>query len=131
MTSRMAAVGMALAIVAGCSDSEPTRYRVSGTASYEGKPIPYGEVLFTPDGSKQNSGPQGIATIRDGQFDTAVGGKGIAGGPTVIKVTALTKQGGQLLGEYPLTMDLPRADSTQNFDGSGDKGAKPPPRKDI
>src|SRR5262245_22357071 len=98
MTSAKVACGLALlglVALVGCrGDSGQNRFRVSGTVTFGGKPIAQGDVLFTPDGSKQNSGPQGIATIRDGQFDTAAAnGKGVAGGPTVIRVTGLSAEG--------------------------------------
>jgi hypothetical protein len=139
MTSKGLLVGLALAAVAtalaGCSggtSNEPKRYRVSGTLIFDGKPIPYGDVLFTPD--KDNPGPQGIATIRNGKFDTASdGGKGIAGGPTVIKVTGLTGENGQLLCQYEFTMDLPREDSTQDLivPGAGKVQPAKIPRPEI
>jgi hypothetical protein len=110
-----AAVVLASGAIAGCSDDGGKRYRLSGSATFDGQPIPYGDVLFTPDGSKQNSGPQGIAQIRDGKYDTGgADGKGIAGGPTVIRVTGLTGPGGKLLCEYELQVDLPRADGTHD-----------------
>jgi hypothetical protein len=113
MTLRAIASGVFIVVLAGCSESGPTRHRVSGTATFDGRPIPYGDVLFTPDGAKQNSGPQGIATIKDGHYDTAAaGGKGIAGGPTVIRVTGLSGPGGKLLCEYEYTVDLPRGNTT-------------------
>ena len=121
-----------IAFCAGCSNSEPTRFRVSGTALVEGKPIPYGEVLLTPDGAKKNSGPQGIATIRDGKFDTAAeGGKGCGGGPSVVRVTGFSAQGGKLLCEHELHVDLPRADSVQQFDVPAKKGPAGPARPEI
>jgi hypothetical protein len=128
--SPLAAGLVSVLLAGGCSkDSGPKAYRVSGEAKFDGKPIPYGEVLFTPDGGFGNSGPQGIATIRDGKFDTASeGGKGVAGGPTVVRVTGLDKQGGKLLCEFEYKADLPRADSTHNTQDPGPKGA-PPPKK--
>lgn len=122
----------ALCFVIGCADSDAKRFRISGTATVDGKPIPFGDVLFTPDGSKNNSGPQGIANIVDGKFDTGADGKGIAGGPTVIRVTGFAEQGGkQLLCEHELKMDLPRADSTQNLDVPAKASSKAPRRPDI
>jgi hypothetical protein len=107
----------AMVWLAGCSESGPTRYRVTGEIKFKGSPIPYGEILFTPDDAKQNSGPQGIAIIRDGKYDTsAAEGKGISGGPTVVRVTGLTKQAGTLLCEYEYTVDLPRSDTTHDKD---------------
>lgn len=114
----MTALGLlALGIIMGCQESEPNRHRVSGTVMFDGKPIPYGDVLFTPDGSKKNTGTQGIATIRNGKYDTsAEGGKGYGGGPAVIRVTGLTGEGGRLLCEYEFQVDLPRGDATHDIE---------------
>ena len=60
-----------LAIASCSSDRGPTRYRVSGEVKVAGQSVPYGEILFTPDSSKGNSGPQGIAIIQQGKYDTA------------------------------------------------------------
>jgi hypothetical protein len=118
--SRWSAVAICFGacILVGCANSEgPKRFRISGEATFDGQPIVHGDVLFTPDGSKGNSGPQGIAQIRNGKYDTAAAdGKGIAGGPTVVRVTGLTGPGGKLVCEYEMKLDLPRADSTQNID---------------
>lgn len=111
-------LGAAVAAVVGCSsDDGPKRFRLSGTAKFDGQPIAYGDVLFTPDGAKKNSGPQGIANIRDGKYDTtAEGGKGVAGGPTVVRVTGFSRPGGKLLCEYEMPVDLPRSDGTHDID---------------
>lgn len=105
------------AAIVGCSEKGESRFRLQGTATFDGKPIAYGDVLFTPDGSKGNKGPQGIAQIRDGKFDTgAEGGKGIAGGPTIIRLTGMTGQAGKTVCEYEWPMDLPKADGKQDLD---------------
>jgi len=118
MKLQVAAVGvLVFGVVAGCGDSGPKRLRLTGTATFDGKPIPYGDVVFTPDGSQKNSGPQGIAQIRDGKYDTAGSdGKGFAGGPTVVHVTGLTGPGGKLLCEYEYPVDLPREDGAHNIE---------------
>ena len=78
-----------------CSEQGPTRYQISGEVKFNGQPVAYGDVLFTPDGAKGNSGPQGVAYINNGSYDTRnTDGKGIAGGPTVIHIRGLNKQGG-------------------------------------
>jgi hypothetical protein len=116
----------------GCADSGPPTYAVSGTVTFDGQPLPYGEVIFTPDAAQKNSGPQGIARIQDGKFDTrAAGGKGIAGGPTVIRVNGLTGPGGKTLCEYELKADLPRADSTYDIAVPKKGAANAGPGKDI
>lgn len=123
------AVIAALAGLAGCAKSDaPTRYRISGTVTLDGQPIPYGEMRFTPDRTKQSSGPEGIAPIRDGKYDTAMpGGMGIAGGPTIIQVNGMTGPGGKTLCEYPMPVDLPCADGTHDIavPKSGAKKASP------
>jgi len=106
-------VALALVLAAGCADKGPKRYHLSGPVTLDGKPIPYGEVLFTPDAAKKNDGPQGRAPIKDGQYDTAgADGLGIAGGPTVIRVNGMSGPGGETLCEYELQVDLPKADGT-------------------
>jgi hypothetical protein len=106
------------AAAAGCtSDPGPTRYRVSGEITFNGQPVPHGEILFTPDSGKGNSGPQGIALIQNGFYDTAGSrAPGAAGGATVVQVAALADANGKLLCEYQFTVDLPKADSTQKID---------------
>lgn len=132
MRVRAVAAGLFAAVVlAGCSDSSgPKRYRVSGEAKFDGKPIPYGDVLFTPDGA--NEGPQGIATIKDGKYDTAAAdGKGIAGGPVVVRVTGLTGPGGKLLCEYEYKADLPRSDTTHAVEVPASAAPKKADSKEI
>ena len=108
-----AAALLATVAALGCGDSGPKSYRVSGSVKLGGEPIPYGEVLFTPDAEQKNAGPQGIAEIHDGKYDTrSAGGKGMAGGRTVIRVNGMSGPRGKTLCEYELKADLPRADTT-------------------
>ena len=106
------------AAATGCGKGDAqVRYRVSGEVKYDGQPVPYGEVLFTPDGALGNSGAQGIATIKDGKYDTSGSrAPGVSGGPMVARVTALSDPSGKLLSEQEFKVDLPKADSTHNFD---------------
>src|SRR5438270_13738771 len=106
--------GFVLVQISGCAEKGPDRFRISGEVTFDGKPIPYGDILFTPDGAEGNSGPQGIAPIKDGRYDTtATSGQGIAGGPTVLRVTGLgSADGTKLLCVYEFKADLPRKDST-------------------
>jgi len=107
-----------IGVVTGCSGGGgPPRYRVSGEVKFDGKPVPYGEVLFTPDGGKGNSGAQGIATIKDGKYDTAgTRAPGVAGGAMVVHVTALSDPDGKLLCEHEFNVDLPKADTARDID---------------
>lgn len=124
---------LACAAVAGCGDDGPKRYRVSGDVTIDGQPVPFGEVIFTPDAAKMHSGPQGIAPIKDGKYDTALpGGMGAGGGPTVVRVNGMSGPGGKTLCEYETPLDLPQADSTQKIDVPKAKaGPKRPDAKEI
>jgi len=133
MKGRLALVGaVLLAAALGCKEEGSKRVRVSGEARFDGQPIPYGDVVFTPDGSKKNSGPQGIAQIRDGKYDTGSSdGKGVAGGPTIIRVTGFTAQGGKLICEYEYQADLPKQDGAFNIDVPKKAAVKKAPPSDI
>lgn len=101
--------------VGACSRTSD-RFRLRGEITFDNQPILAGDILLTPDGTKGNFGPQGIAFIREGKYDTGVeNGKGFAGGPTLIRVTGLTGPNGKLLCEHQIQADLPRADSTYNI----------------
>ncbi len=62
-----------MATCLGCGDSGPTMYKVHGTVSYQGKPLPLGTVMFVPDSGP----PSQPATIgADGHYELlAVEGK--------------------------------------------------------
>lgn len=108
-------------LIAGCRGSK--LYDVSGRVTYDGKPVPAGVIYFDPDFTKQNDGPQGYALIKDGSYSTAAqGGRGVAGGPHVVRIEGFDgKPGAELpLGkplftDYHEARDLPRARSEQDF----------------
>ena len=112
---RWAVLGILAAVLTGCGGSSgPPRFRVSGPVTCGGRPVPHGEILFSPDGRQGNKGPQGIAIIKDGRYDTEGSrAPGASGGPTVVRVTALESPGGGLIAEHEFTIDLPQADSEQ------------------
>lgn len=103
--------------LAGCGDSGPPRYDVSGTVTYNGKPIPAGTILFTPDASQGNTGPSGFATIKNGKFDTKLDGAGTVGGPHRVSVDGYDGQakpelalpdGESLFQGYMTQLELPK-----------------------
>lgn len=75
-------------LLAGCGSSEPQPSNLRGTATFDGKPIAYGEIEFIPDASKQMKGPAGTAEIINGEFDTSKSGRGVFLGDYEIRVTA-------------------------------------------
>lgn len=97
------------AISCGPRDTR-VRNRVSGTISYGGKPVVSGEILLIPDGEKRNTGPEGIAIIKDGQFDTRGSrAPGIDGGPMVVEVTGYPDETQSRVFTYSCKRDLERA----------------------
>jgi hypothetical protein len=126
-------------IALGCADSGPKRYRISGEVKVDGTPIPFGEVIFTPDAKQKNSGPQGKAPIKDGHFDTdSAGGFGIGGGPTIVRVNGMSGPGGKTLCEYETILDLPQQSSTKDIvvpgkdaNNANPKGAGKPAAPEI
>lgn len=109
----------------GCSGSEdgPQRYKVTGSLTVAGKPVPAGIIIFEPDLKKGNSGPGGIADIIEGKYKTKPD-KGIVGGPHTVRIIGYTKPHlrGQpepdlLFPEYRVAVDFPSDhDIEKDFD---------------
>lgn len=118
---------MVLALLPGCSgNSGPQRYDVSGSVTFDGKPVPKGFVTFYPDTEAGNRGPGGGAEIRDGVYQTA-DGKGVVGGPHRIRIIGFDgmartesgeelADGASLFTPYETTIDFPTEDTVQNFE---------------
>ena len=130
---RTGAILLAAIILAGCGQREPTRYELQGSVSWQGKPVPRGYVVFSPDAKKGSSGPGTQAEIVDGRYKTPPG-RGVVGGPHVITATGfdgvsytdgpVTNPNGKLLfSEEKLELDLPLAPGEQNlaFPAPGEK----------
>lgn len=123
-----------LVLICGCGGGDgPTLYDLNGTVSFDGKPLPYGIVRFVPDETKSNSGGAGYAEIVDGKYDTtALGGRGVIGGPHKIRFTGFeskpTDDGADevaaaeappvkmLFRDFEQDHDLPKESGEQNFD---------------
>lgn len=126
---------LSLATWTGCGGNAggPERYDVSGTVTFAGKPVPYGQITFDPDASKGNSGPQGYANIRDGKYDTSSsGGRGVIGGPHRLLISGFDRLSANeddpatpLFPQYSLSLDLPKKDSTQDIDVPSGEAASP------
>ena len=120
-----ALVALALtAAVVGCGGDGVARYDVHGTVIYNGQPLPAGTIVFEPDSSKGNKGPQGFAEIRNGEYDTSRSGKGVVQGPQIARVTgydghAATEEspmGTPLFPEYTTSFDVQEGSSELNVD---------------
>jgi hypothetical protein len=109
--SIVAASALGLCLSLGCGRPAIDRYRVTGPVTYGGVPVMTGEVLFTPDGTRGNGGPQAVAVIRDGRFDTAGSrAPGVGGGATVVRVTGALDGAGRRIVRHEFTAELPRED---------------------
>jgi hypothetical protein len=114
----------AIGLVSGCGGaSGPERYELSGTVQFQGKPVPAGQIVFEPDSSKGNVGPQGMAEIREGKYDTRDGGRGMVGGPHVVRIRGYDRLSldemhppQPLFPEYETTVDLSKEDGVYDFD---------------
>ncbi|QDU11380.1 hypothetical protein [Gimesia aquarii] len=60
-----------LMLFSGCGSSEakPETFKVSGTVTFDGKPIQEGDILFFPSDGK---GREVAATIKDGKYEALV-----------------------------------------------------------
>lgn len=109
-------ITLASALCLGCGDSG--LYRVSGTVTYKGQPVPSGEIRFTPH--QGNTGPMILAKIRDGSYETPKD-KGVVGGPYQLQVKGYAKAGNSndptapdfgtsLFGVYRENVEFPKDD---------------------
>ncbi|MBX7105335.1 MAG: hypothetical protein K1X57_14725 [Gemmataceae bacterium] len=101
----------------GCGQG-PAEYHVAGTVTWNGKPLPRGQIFFDPDLRKKNDGVQGYAMVEDGRFDTRKG-RATAGGPHVIRAAGFDGVAGSelplgrpLFAEITIERDLPKQNST-------------------
>lgn len=108
---------LALAALAGCGGaSGPPRYHLTGAATYGGRPIPEGTIVFEPDVSAGNSGPGSRGDIAKGQYQTRED-KGIVGGAYIVTITGSPEGGGSLLfAPYRTNVSLKQEDATYDFD---------------
>ena len=75
-----------LAVCVGCSKAGVERIPLSGRVTYKGQPVPVGSILFEPDGTKGNRGPQGYSSIIDGHYTTDKYGNGAVTGPINVQI---------------------------------------------
>jgi hypothetical protein len=109
----------------GCRNLGVRVYHVSGTVTFQGRPVPTGRVGFFPDATAGNRGPAGFAPIRNGAYDTRDGGRGTVGGPHCVTIWGGDGQmqvdgeslfGRPLFQEYSKVVELPQGDATVDFD---------------
>jgi hypothetical protein len=95
---------------------------VWGTVTFKGQPVPAGVIAINPDFTKGNDGPQGMAEIKNGRYDTRSLAKGAPSGPVVFMIDGFDgkAQGemtqGQALFSYKMQLELPKAATEKNID---------------
>lgn len=105
----------------GCGGGPP--YPISGKVTFDGKPVPLGRIFFDADSRQGNNGASGYTDIRDGEYNTSRVGKGVSGGPTVVRIQGFKKEGADdsgfgppLFQEFSFQVDLPKERSTKDFE---------------
>lgn len=121
--------------LAGCGgrggDAGPPRYTLSGSVTFEGKPVPTGYISFVPDAAKGNTGPGAGATISNGKFATEAG-KGTIGGVHRVKIVGFDgvpyteegeeiKDGRSLFRPWEFNADLPMQNANVDYEVPADQ----------
>jgi hypothetical protein len=123
----LAAALLGAAALAGCGDSGPKVYPISGAVTYMGKPVKAGTIRFEPRGGKMDPRASPEVRITDGRYE--MGRKqGVQGGPYTVYIEAgdgnekpapdgtVTAYGSALFPPYYVTeVDLPAEGGTQDF----------------
>ncbi|UUO04932.1 hypothetical protein M4951_16250 [Blastopirellula sp. J2-11] len=116
----------------GAGSGGPETFPLTGTVTYQNKPVPAGRIDLLPDPSQGNAGPAGYAEIKDGAYDTSRSGRGTVGGAYVAVITGSSSaETPQVLGDEELlsqsqpsselfrdvriSINLPKEASKQDF----------------
>ena len=105
--------------VFGCGPGGEKLYRVSGTVTHGGQPVPKGLISFDPQGE----GTAGFANILDGKYDTGEEGKGVRGGKYDVRVNGFDGKPGPdapfgqaIFPEFRGQTELPSQDTTYDLE---------------
>lgn len=112
-------VAIVAAALVGCGDSGVPRLDLHGKVTYEGKPVPAGELRFEPNVSKGGSGPIGFASIVDGEYDTRDEDKGPVSGPVRVTITGYKSAEAfapTLFRKHRVELDLDGSQRQYDFD---------------
>lgn len=122
VASRLLLAITALLLLAGCGDSGPARYRYSGKVTFDGRPVPFGDIVFQPDVQAGSTGPSGYAKITNGTYETA-SDKGTIGGPQIVRISGFetmpaneNEPSKPLFSNFEVRVDLPKQKGTKDFE---------------
>jgi hypothetical protein len=122
-------------LAAGCGPRGLARYSLEGTVTFDGKPVPGGQVILEPDSGADNRGPGAYCDITDGRFTTPPG-RGHVGGPHRLRIMGFVfttdtstgdRMGRPLFPPYDMRLDLPRANARQDVIVPTPAQKQPPP----
>jgi hypothetical protein len=120
-------------LLVGCGGDDVSRYRLQGSVTFNGQPVPAGTIRFEPDEAAGNKGASGSAIIVDGKYDTK--DKGIIGGPHIVYIDGAEKGGANdepgktLFNNYSEKVDFPKESGTKDF--TVDPAKIPPPQQAL
>lgn len=112
---------------AGCGGGSGYGEPLQGKVTYDGQPIPTGDVILEPNSAKGNSGPGTIGKITDGRYETPAG-KGIVGGEYSVTIrgydgkedpnteAAANSPGNALFPAYHTEVTIPADGSEVDFE---------------
>jgi len=125
----------------GCQPSvkKPEMFAISGKVTFNGNPVPRGEIFFQPDADAGNSGPASTAIIEDSKYSIDRT-RGILGGAYTIRISGFEAPGGQravlpeefgapLFKEYAIKQELSKGTTELNFDVPAENGLSPQKKK--
>lgn len=104
----------------GAAPEGPKRFALSGKVTYDGQPVPAGEIFFEPNNKKGNGGPATSAEIRAGAYSIPTD-RGVVGGAMIVKVIGydgkppagpeaqMNPHGMQMFKPYQADVDLPKS----------------------
>ena len=125
VVGRVAILMVTLLVGCGGGVDGPDRYPIEGKVTYDGKPLPKGNIIFIPDDSKGNAGPGTTVAVLNGVFKSE---EGTIGGPHIAEITGydgipiISGEGGEdptgteLFHGWRTSIDLPKEPKTEDFD---------------
>ncbi len=109
---RIFALAVSLMASVGCSR---THHPLSGTVTFDDKPVPTGEILLTPDTGRGNRAPSVVVEISHGKYSTPPE-RGQWGGAYKAVLSGFTPGGKKtLFYNHEVEIDLPVGASTYDF----------------
>ncbi|MDR0336009.1 MAG: hypothetical protein LBI18_02865 [Planctomycetaceae bacterium] len=109
----------------GCNPAGLPTYPISGTVLYNNEFVPGGQIVFTPDSSKGNFGPQCIVSIVDGNYNSAPAGT--IGGAMIVEISGVHdyketdegRLGKTFFSSHEERFEIPRKPFQKDFNVTG------------